>query len=535
MRWIIALFLASSLASAAEQVPLGGGAYSPLDGDFEHLVKQKLSEWHVPGVSVAVVHNNKTYAKGYGIAQYPSQPVTPSTLFYTGSTTKAFTAAAISLLVDSEEEAYKNIKWTTPLYTLIGDDFILPDYYATTHTTLEDALSHRSGMPRHDMSYGGPNFTRRDMVRSLRNLPLTAEPRTKYQYCNMMFVAVAYALEAVTGQWLGDFLRERIWEPLGMQTTFFALPDAKKAVKDGKAEIAKGYKWEAEKEEFREVEWMDNYELSGAGGVISTVLDYAQWMKMLMNQAPPLSKQGHEALTYPRIIAEKQGPPFDATLLYALGWAIETYGGERLWFHDGGMPGFGTELLLLPDMNWGIVLMLNTAESSNFAGMGLMFHLIDEFLEVPQEKRFDWDEKFRNRITSRRSLASSAHHILYPHTPTPPLPHSLPLSAYTGTYHHPSYQSLTLTLANLTLPSCNTSSTYLFANMTDHMWDFTLRLEHVSGEFFVAMVWAQDLDAFDVETPAKAEFRVGEGGEVRWVGVALEEAMGEEKIWWERV
>ena len=63
MRWIIALFLASSLASAAEQVPLGGGAYSPLDGDFEHLVKQKLSEWHVPGVSVAVVHNNKTYAK----------------------------------------------------------------------------------------------------------------------------------------------------------------------------------------------------------------------------------------------------------------------------------------------------------------------------------------------------------------------------------------------------------------------------------------------------------------------------------------
>lgn len=94
---------------------------------------------------------------------------------------------------------------------------------------------------------------------------------------------------------------------------------------------------------------------------------------------------------------------------------------------------------------------------------------------------------------------------------------------------------MTLTLANLTLPSCNTSSTYLFANMTDHMWDFTLRLEHVSGEFFVAMVWAQDLDAFDVETPAKAEFRVGEGGEVRWVGVALEEAMGEEKIWWERV
>ena len=299
----------------------------------------------------------------------------------------------MSLLVDSEEEAYKDIKWTTPISTLIGDDFVLPDYYATTHTTLEDALSHRSGMPRHDMSYGGPNFTRRDVVRSLRNLPLTAEPRTKFQYCNMMFVTVAVALEAVTGQWLGDFLRERIWEPLGMETTFFALPDAQKAVKDGKAEMAKGYKWEAEREEFRELDYMEGYELSGAGGVISTVLDYAQWMKMMLNQAPPLSKQGHEALAYPRVVAEKPSPPFDAQLLYALGWSIMTYHGERVMFHDGGLVGFGTELFLLPGRNWGIVLMGNTAETSNYAETCLMYHLIDEFLGVPQEKRFDWEEK----------------------------------------------------------------------------------------------------------------------------------------------
>lgn len=299
----------------------------------------------------------------------------------------------MSLLVDSEEDAYKHIKWTTPLSTLIGDDFVLPDYYATTHTTLEDALSHRSGMPRHDMSYGGPNFTRRDMVRSLRHLPLTAEPRTKFQYCNMMFVTVAVALETVTGQWLGDFLRERIWEPLGMDTTFFALPDAKEAVKEGKAEMAKGYKWEADKEDFREVEWMEGYELSGAGGVISTVLDYAQWMKMILNQAPPLSKQGHEALTDARIINMKLSPPFDAPPLYALGWGILTYNGQRVLFHDGGIPGFGTELFLLPDMNWGIVLMGNTAVTSNFAETSLMYHLIDEFLGVPEEKKFDWEEK----------------------------------------------------------------------------------------------------------------------------------------------
>ena len=300
----------------------------------------------------------------------------------------------MSLLVDSEEEAYKDIKWTTPLYTLLGGDFVLPDYYATTHTTLEDALSHRSGMPRHDASYGGPNFTRRDMVRSLRHLPLTAEPRTEYQYCNLMFVAASVAIEAVTGQWLGGFLRERIWEPLGMENTFFALADAHKAVKAGKAEIAKGYSWDEEKEDFRELEWFDESEVSGAGGVISTTPDYAQWMKMMMNQAPPLSKEGHEAVTGPRTIEGPISAPFDSPSLYALGWSIMTYHCERVIYHNGGLTGFGTELLLLPGRNWGVVLMGNTGETSNYAGSGLVYHLVAEFLGIPQEKRFDWDEKF---------------------------------------------------------------------------------------------------------------------------------------------
>lgn len=315
----------------------------------------------------------------------------------------------MSLLVDSEEEAYKDIKWTTRVSNLIGDDFVLPDYYATTHTTLEDALSHRSGMPRHDMSYGGPNFTQRDLVRSLRHLPLTAEPRTKYQYCNMMFVTVAYAIETVTGQWLGEFLRERIWGPLGMESTFFALSDAKKAVKDGKAKIAKGYKWEAQEEVFRELEWMEVGELSGAGGVISTVLDYTQWMKMMLNQAPPLSKQGHQALTNPRIIAQKLTPPFDAPSLVALGWAVMTYHGESVIYHDGGLIGFGTELFLLPNRNWGITLMGNTGETSNYAATSLMYHLIDEFLGVPQVKRFDWEEKLVFMLYIQSRLISRSH------------------------------------------------------------------------------------------------------------------------------
>lgn len=113
---------------------------------------------------------------------------------------------------------------------VIRDDFVLENNYATSHTTIEDVLSHRSGMPRHDFSYGGKYEGHeggpRDVVRALRYLPLTAEPRTKYQYCNMMYVAASHVIETITGVWLGDFLRERIWEPLGMRSTVsvFTLP-----------------------------------------------------------------------------------------------------------------------------------------------------------------------------------------------------------------------------------------------------------------------------------------------------------------------
>lgn len=122
--------------------------------------------------------------------------MTPHTNFYAGSTSKAFTAAALSLLVDNSS-SYGGITWSSPLATLIRDDFVLENEYATSHTTLEDALSHRTGMPRHDFAYGGhyPDVegdyggkgvhpgTVRDAVRALRSLPLTAEVSAVFCFC----------------------------------------------------------------------------------------------------------------------------------------------------------------------------------------------------------------------------------------------------------------------------------------------------------------------------------------------------------------
>jgi len=332
------------------------------------------------------------------MASFPSTPVTPSTLFYAGSTTKAFTAATLSLLVDDNDE-YSQVQWETPISQLIRDDFVLEDDYYTNHITIEDALSHRTGMPRHDKAYGGHysghKATVKDVVRSLRHLPLTAEPRTKFQYCNTMFVVASHIIETLTGDWLGDLMAKLIWKPLGMTATFFNTEHAKSAKED----LAHGYYYS--NGNFHEVEWMNLDEVSGAGSVVSNVLDYAKWACALMNKTTPLSEAGHEAVWRPRTIVPFS-EPYTGCRSYCLGWLTGVYQGHRFYEHTGGMNAFGTEMIIFPDLNYSIVAFGNTASTSNYAEIFLIYHLIDEKLGVPKAKRFDWNKKYASRPASPR-------------------------------------------------------------------------------------------------------------------------------------
>ena len=391
-------------------------AKSPLTSAFDELVSKKLEELHIPGLSVAIVHDSKVHSKvngcvfpyskcrithvkqGYGIASFPSEKVTPATLFYTGSTTKAFLGAAWAHLIESDENQKKDstekLSYDTPLATLIRDDFILQDDYATTHVTIEDALSHRTGMPSYDLSYGGPVNTPKKVVRNLRHFPLAAELRTKFQYCNTMYAVASHAFETVTGEWLGKTLKEMMWEPLSMHHTYFSLQDAQKDVDSGAANLARGYFWEDEGEgskgEYVPEAYMDFPEASGAGCIISNVLDYAEWLKALTNCSTPLNEKVLAEMLKPRTIVERKSPPWDSVMTYALGWCLNTYRGEIVILHAGGLIGFGTYLLFLPNRKWGIVLMANTTPMANHSfHEGLVMALLDELLEVPPERRYD--------------------------------------------------------------------------------------------------------------------------------------------------
>ena len=448
------------------------------------------------------------------------------------------------------------------------EDFVLADEYATDHVTVEDALSHRTGMPRHDLSYGGANVTLRDVVQNLRHLPMTAEIRTRFQYCNMMYIVVSHFIETWTGMWLGDFLRTRIYEPLKMSSTFFSLADAQKAAASGGPSLATPYYWTNKTKSYHGVPWLDAPQESGCGATISNVVDYAKWLRCMMTMSAPLSPAGHHALRSPRIISgPTMGPVTDGQTgfrgheAYALGWEVSNYRGEVMIWHTGSLPGFSSIMMYFPRLQWGATMMANG--EGNGAIQVLIFKLIDDMLGIPEQDRFDWAPTMERRELSRLEALKNAKNVLFPSAPKgkDTIPLSLPLESYAGvlvchyslntphpltrkqTYTNDGYPTLTLTI-NSTISSYTSSKPpkALHCLLQYEQYPISISFQHISGEYFAIYIRVYSTEGQtapdDYETTtddfSKAEFRIGEDGQVKELGVLLESEMGGAKIWFKK-
>ena len=277
----------------------------------------------------------------------------------------------------------------------------MADPWATNHLTLEDAVVHRTGLSRHDKSSGRfypskkgglRTATPLDIVRSVRHLPLAGEPREVFRYCNIMYVVIAACVEAVAGKTLGEVLRESIWEPLGMGETFYGVEDLER--RGMGRELAKGYYWDKDAEETREIPLHPQPELAGAAIVISSVRDYARWLMCLLQRALPLGSELHEELWAPKMVdGDGISGGFDGPTMYASGWGVGLYKGRRVVSHNGLVEAFGANVVFFPDDGYGIVTMGNTAIEGNAVGEILLWHLVDERFRIPEDKRFDWGKK----------------------------------------------------------------------------------------------------------------------------------------------
>lgn len=302
------------------------------------------------------------------------------------STTKSFTASIAALLVEDKQN-YSNFEWTTPISSLAREDFVLADSWLTDQITIEDALSHRSGYPRHDQTWVNHKRSPVELVRKFRHLPPSAPLRTKWQYNNMMFIAVSHAIELVTGKSLEHVFEEWLWKPLNMSQTYFGREAAQQCkAKNPDCAISRNYAWDNRTSTMQEIPLSALPEAGGAGGIVSNVNDYAKWVRSLVMESGPLSHQSYKTIRSPHAFVPGEAHFVTGPTWYGLGLMGTIYRGHQVALHDGGLGGFFTRILYLPGQEFGFVIMQNAPTSCMSV---VAYRLIDDFLGIPEAERND--------------------------------------------------------------------------------------------------------------------------------------------------
>lgn len=322
--------------------------------EMRTFIDDMRKKWGIPGMGVAIVKGGDVFlAEGFGERDVEKHlPVTPSTQFAIGSTTKAFTSVIIGTLVDEGK-----LEWETPVITYLPD-FRLHDEYATTHLTVHDLLTHVSGLPRHDLLWYGADFTQRELYDRLRFLEPTAPLRQKWQYQNLMYMTAGLLAEKVSGKSWEQLVRERIFAPLGMKNATLSIADMQAvadfsqpyAKKDGKITAI----------DFRSLE-----SIAPAGAINAGADEMAAWLQLNLNGGQfggtqVISETSlHDVHSPSVVIAGETGVPELLFNMYAMGWMVSAYRGHRLLHHGGGIDGFVSHVALLPDDGIGIVVLTN--------------------------------------------------------------------------------------------------------------------------------------------------------------------------------
>ncbi|KAK8116992.1 Beta-lactamase-related protein [Apiospora kogelbergensis] len=530
---------------------------------FEARIQAMMQSYHVPGLSLAIVHEGKITSVGWGKASLnPPRPCTPDTLFDIASCSKSLTAASVALLVDDDEK-YPEVQWDALMSDLLPDDFVMPGVGYTESITVDDVLSHRTGMPRHDLSYLGPLAVQTDNARSvtrnLRNLSVCAPLRSKYMYNNMMYTVATHLVEVKAKTTFGDFLDQNFFGPLGMQSTCLQPSEARR--RGFGARIGTGYDWDKETSTYLDIQWPDAPEAQGAGLVMSSANDLIKWVKALLHCEGPINGRVYQGLLRLRTIMEstwkgRKSKPNTTPPVYAAGLEVYTYRGQRVVSHDGSGFGFSGRFFLLPDLKFGAVFLGNADGTFDIQSI-ITKDLIDELLGVPIPER----RHFRQFIGSKppKPLKPKASRATSKaKTPTeseekgalgvgsgnanitkadsesfmpsgkseevkdpPASTQTAPLSAYTGPYWHPGYRMFTVGIR----------AEKLFIDASDRSYGFTITFDQIANESKITGRMKYCLTAGG-DGPIDAEF-VWENGRVVRMGLDLESCV-KELIWFEK-
>ncbi|KAL6798288.1 beta-lactamase/transpeptidase-like protein [Trichoderma sp. SZMC 28012] len=505
---------------------------------FSARAEALIKKFHVPGLAIALVHKDVTASKAFGMASLePARPMTTDTLFDIASASKSLTAASVALLV--ADDKFPDVKYDAEMAKLLPGEFVMPGT-GYEGVTIDDILSHRSGLAPNDNSYLGPRAKNTDsaqsVTRNLRNLATAAPIRAKFMYCNMMYTVATYLVEQKTGISFADFLEQRFFQPLGMNSS--NLQPERAGAKGLGDRISPGYWWDRKAKQYSTFVIPDAPEAQGAGSIITSVDDYVKYVRAIMNKEGPFTEDVYKGIIRPRSIISQNYDkllPFTSPLLYAAGWEVHHYRGYLVVAHHGGIAGSSTIHFFVPDLNFGGAMFGNSDDAS-FVAEVLMQELIDELLNLPQDQRLIWDKVLYEKNTGKKYDEYDTNANEDAETEAEELeaerqklcpgikesePQKMPLSAYTGEYWNPGWRGVVVQVKD----------GELFIDCSDRSYVFTVKLQHVCEQTKYVAVMREVVGG--VGTAMRAEFRFENDVAVK-VGIMFEEEL-DDYIWFDRV
>lgn len=342
--WFVIMILKSTFSQFLLLILLALFCFSPpvLADKIDDYVRAQMSERHIPGVALAVVRAGKiAKIEAYGLANVElNVPAAKDTVFEIGSVTKQITAAAVMLLV---EDGKINLDEKISKY--------LPNAPETwSKVTVRNLLTHTSGIKNYT---GSPGFElikrlkRDDFIRTAGAFPLDFKPGDRYSYSNTGYNLLGHIIESASGKSYWDFLRERIFTPLGMNQT--ADRDPQFIVKNR----ADGYEWENERLTGRD--W-DLTDLFAAGAIVSTISDLAKWETGLRGEKF-LKKTSKEQIWTPFVLNDGKPNP------YGFGWNVTEFRSHRLISHGGQTAGFAANISRYVDDDLTLIVLTNLGDN----------------------------------------------------------------------------------------------------------------------------------------------------------------------------